>query len=405
MGKVHGSLARAGKVRGQTPKVPKQEKKKQPKGRAMKRLKYNRRFVNVVVGFGKKRRRPLGLGLSRTSEQPVLPRAAPQQGTAVVAAAAEEGKEEDGMGRTLTLGLLFGLWYLFNIQFNIFNKQVLKAFPYPITITALQFAIGSLLASTMWLLRLHKKPEGNLVENATTLSPLAVVHTLGNALTNISLGAVAVSFTHTIKALEPMFSVLLSALFLGEKPTLPVVAALVPIIGGVVLASTSELSFTWKGFLSAMGSNVTFQSRNVLSKKFMTKGKGSLDSINTFSIITMVSFLLLAPIALLTEGLVFTPEAMAAMGIADPMLVMKRAFLAGICFHAYQQVSYMILQRVSPVTHSIGNSVKRVVVIASSILVFRNPVTQQNLIGTAIALAGVFAYSQVKRIKPKAKAA
>ena len=34
----------------------------------------------------------------------------------------------------------------------------------------------------------------------------------------------------------------------------------------------------------------------------------------------------------------------------------------------------MILQRVSPVTHSIGNSVKRVVVIASSILVFRNPV-------------------------------
>ncbi len=46
-GKVHGSLARAGKVRGQTPKVPKQEKKKKPKGRAMKRIKYIRRFVNV----------------------------------------------------------------------------------------------------------------------------------------------------------------------------------------------------------------------------------------------------------------------------------------------------------------------------------------------------------------------
>jgi ribosomal protein S30 len=32
-GKVHGSLARAGKVRGQTPKVPKQDKKKKPTGR------------------------------------------------------------------------------------------------------------------------------------------------------------------------------------------------------------------------------------------------------------------------------------------------------------------------------------------------------------------------------------
>ncbi|KAI3871395.1 hypothetical protein MKW98_024564 [Papaver atlanticum] len=55
MGKVHGSLARAGKVRGQTPKVAKQDKKKKPRGRAHKRLQYNRRFVTAVVGFGKKR--------------------------------------------------------------------------------------------------------------------------------------------------------------------------------------------------------------------------------------------------------------------------------------------------------------------------------------------------------------
>ncbi|RZC35395.1 Ribosomal S30 and/or ubiquitin domain containing protein, partial [Asbolus verrucosus] len=43
-GKVHGSLARAGKVRGQTPKVEKQEKKKKKTGRAKKRMQYNRRF-------------------------------------------------------------------------------------------------------------------------------------------------------------------------------------------------------------------------------------------------------------------------------------------------------------------------------------------------------------------------
>lgn len=33
-GKVHGSLARAGKVKGQTPKVEKQEKRKKKTGRA-----------------------------------------------------------------------------------------------------------------------------------------------------------------------------------------------------------------------------------------------------------------------------------------------------------------------------------------------------------------------------------
>ncbi|CAH2325208.1 ubiquitin fubi and ribosomal S30 [Pelobates cultripes] len=54
-GKVHGSLARAGKVRGQTTKVAKQEKKKKKTGRAKRRMQYNRRFVNVVPTFGKKK--------------------------------------------------------------------------------------------------------------------------------------------------------------------------------------------------------------------------------------------------------------------------------------------------------------------------------------------------------------
>ncbi|XP_015596482.1 uncharacterized protein LOC107268323 [Cephus cinctus] len=54
-GKVHGSLARAGKVKGQTPKVEKQEKSKKKTGRAKRRIQYNRRFVNVVQTFGRRR--------------------------------------------------------------------------------------------------------------------------------------------------------------------------------------------------------------------------------------------------------------------------------------------------------------------------------------------------------------
>lgn len=65
----------------------------------------------------------------------------------------------------------------------------------------------------------------------------------------------------------------------------------------------------------------------------------------------------------------------------------------------------MILQRVSPVTHSVGNCIKRVIVIVSSVIVFNHPMSQQNMIGTGFALAGVFAYSQVKRLSGKAKAA
>lgn len=54
-GKVHGSLARAGKVKSQTPKVEKQDKPKRPQGRAFMRLKYTRRFVNVTLTNGKRK--------------------------------------------------------------------------------------------------------------------------------------------------------------------------------------------------------------------------------------------------------------------------------------------------------------------------------------------------------------
>ena len=44
----------------------------------------------------------------------------------------------------------------------------------------------------------HRLPNWLLLQVISIL-PLAAVHTLGNLLTNVSLGAVAVSFTHTIK--------------------------------------------------------------------------------------------------------------------------------------------------------------------------------------------------------------
>ncbi|KAJ2539992.1 40S ribosomal protein S30, partial [Coemansia sp. RSA 1933] len=61
-GKVHGSLARAGKVKAQTPQVEPQEgKPKKLTGRAKKREMFNRRYVNVSAAMmmgGKRRMNP-----------------------------------------------------------------------------------------------------------------------------------------------------------------------------------------------------------------------------------------------------------------------------------------------------------------------------------------------------------
>ncbi|BAT76077.1 hypothetical protein VIGAN_01403500 [Vigna angularis var. angularis] len=158
--------------------------------------------------------------------------------------------------------------------------------------------------------------------------------------------------------------------------------------------------FNRAGFWSAMASNLTNQSRNVLSKKLMVNTEESMDNITLFSIITVMSFLISAPLTLLVEGVKFTPTYLQSSGL-NVNEVCIRSLLAALCYHAYQQVAYMILQKVSPVTHSVGNCVKRVVVIVSSVIFFRTPVSPINALGTAIALAGVFLYSRARRLKSK----
>ena len=55
----------------------------------------------------------------------------------------------------------------------------------------------------------------------------------------------------------------------------------------------------------------------------------------------------------------------------------------------------MSLDEISPLTFSIGNTMKRISVIVSSIIIFRTPVQPVNALGAAIAVLGTFIYSQV----------
>jgi len=312
----------------------------------------------------------------------------------------------------IVLGTLFGSWYVFNIAFNIYNKQALQVFPYPATCTAAHVAVGALVMLFLWSTNIKKKPGRISKSTWTAVWPLAFLHSAGFLTTNISLGSVAVSFTHTIKALEPFFSVMLSWSFLGTMPSPAVVASLLPIVGGVVLASVSEASFNWTGFVSAMGSNLAFQSRNVLSKRYMQAASldssemggencEALDNLNLFAVMTMCATLILFPAAMLLEGFKFLP------GTVTPKLLWQ-IFAAGLCRAGDVLVSYLILSRVSPVTHSVGNCIKRVAVIVISIIFFKTNMNLMSKVGTSIALAGVgvytFTLNQVKARKSRAVA-
>jgi solute carrier family 35 protein E1 len=76
-------------------------------------------------------------------------------------------------------------------------------------------------------------------------------------------------------------------------------------------------------------------------------------------------------------------------------MVFRWVAAQSVFYHLYNQVSYMSLDEISPLTFSVGNTMKRISVIVASIIIFHTPVHPINALGAAIAILGTFIYSQV----------
>ncbi|XXG46657.1 hypothetical protein AAC387_Pa02g1445 [Persea americana] len=292
----------------------------------------------------------------------------------------------------LITGSFFFLWYFLNVIFNILNKKVYNYFPYPYFVSVVHLLVGVLYCLVSWAVGLPKRAPIDR-DLLAILTPVAFCHALGHVMSNVSFAAVAVSFTHTIKALEPFFSASASQFVLGHQIPLALWLSLAPVVIGVSMASLTELSFNWTGFISAMISNIAFTYRSIYSKKAMT----GMDSTNVYAYISIIALLFCIPPAIIIEG----PQLM-QYGFADAIAkvglhkFISDLFWIGMFYHLYNQIATNTLERVAPLTHAVGNVLKRVFVIGFSIVVFGNRISTQTGIGTIIAIVGVAIYSLIK---------
>lgn len=310
-------------------------------------------------------------------------------------AVAEESSGSN-LFETLQIGTYFALWYLFNIGYNIYNKQALNVLDFPWTVATIQMATGILYFVPMWILGLRKAPKLSM-SDIKTLIPIALCHTGVHVGAVVALGAGAVSFAHIVKASEPVVTCLLNFLFLGEVLPTSVYATLLPIIGGVAIASMKELSFTYLALGAAMLSNVSSSARGVLSKKTMSGKKigENLDAQNLYAVLTGLSTLLLIPMMLAMEGTGFFPafKNVVAGGDFTTKSLSLLLALGGATYYAYNEVAFLALGKVNPVTHAVGNTIKRVVIIVASVVAFKTPMSTGSIIGSSVAIAGTLLYS------------
>ncbi|KAL7473537.1 hypothetical protein ACHAXS_014016 [Conticribra weissflogii] len=303
---------------------------------------------------------------------------------------------------------------------------------------------------------------------------IAIHHTLGQLCTVLSLSSNSISFTHVIKAMEPLFSALASFLFLGQRMDVRVYLSLIPVVGGVVMACAGSREFSWVAFLAGMGSNAFFAVRGVVSKlamegsgdggggreKDLTKeivaeelfddddnykirGNGKspahtemdtfdcednmkdhprsrttddvVSPANLFAAVTCISFFLSVPLVVVFEGNILqnllrfqysswmaNETTIKANDISDDKRnssysIIMYIITSGLFHYLNNEVMYLVLSNVHPVTLAVGNTMKRVFIIVAGIIVFSTPTTWQTALGSTIGIGGVFVYSLMKQ--------
>jgi len=309
---------------------------------------------------------------------------------------------DSGMGglmQRLKIGGYFAAWYALNVVYNIINKKILNVLPSPLIVGSIQFGIGALYCILVWILKFRDFPKLTSSGEKAVVS-VGACHMLGQLSTMISLQAGPVSFSHIVKAVEPFFSAIVSGFYFHTWMKPQVYATLIPVVGGVGYACMKELNFTWLAFSAAMASNLFFALRAVLSKSALQSGErtgSNLTAPNMFGLVTIAAFLLSIPVALIREGSGFSSLWVDSLELVESKTQFMRAiFISGLFHYLNNEVMYMALGSVHPVTLAVGNTMKRVFILIASVLVFKNPVSLQAGIGSGVGIGGVLLYSLTK---------
>lgn len=285
-------------------------------------------------------------------------------------------------------------WYLASSLSNNTNKQILNVFPRPMVLSVVQLGCIALYSS-LYLLYHGKMQVITVRQLMWFVLPLSMSNFCSHVFTYTSLKEVPVSFVHTVKATSPLFTVLVSFLVTGKTYSWKMLLSLLPVVIGVTVCTFSEASVTTLGIVSAFASTLIFVLQNVFSKRVFDK----LDSTLLATYSAACACITNLPLMLWWEVYLHV-ESAGSQELPDMpgILHMSMLFFTNSLAHWLQNImAFSVLSGVSPLTYSIMNTLKRLFVIALSIVWFGNPITASNAIGICIAISGVMLYNRAKQ--------
>eukprot|EP01111_Echinosteliopsis_oligospora_P010072 TRINITY_DN3071_c0_g1_i2.p1 TRINITY_DN3071_c0_g1~~TRINITY_DN3071_c0_g1_i2.p1 ORF type:complete len:408 (+),score=97.90 TRINITY_DN3071_c0_g1_i2:172-1395(+) len=288
------------------------------------------------------------------------------------------------------------VWFLFNSLTLILNKSLFSTigFHYPLTLTAVHMLSCFVMAfGIIKVLGLVPQKTLSRDEIITKILPLSFVFCANIVFGNFSIRFIPISFMQTVKSSVPVFTVILNYLILGKKSTKQVLLALIPVVGGVALASITEVNFVMSGFICAiMGSILTAMQAVMLHSSAVR-----LDAVNLIMYTSPISLAFLILPVLYFEMPLITTE-WEGYGQLMPACWL---IISGMVAFALNYASFIVSGVLTALTMTVAGNFKAVINIVASVLVFGNKIGLVNWAGCMVAVAGVMWYNHLMMSKKK----
>lgn len=233
--------------------------------------------------------------------------------------------------------------------------------------------------------------------------PLSIVWTAGFVLFNASAAMMSPSLVSLVRCMEPLATVLMG-LLMGERYALSVVATLIPICGGVALASFTGGIPSVSGVALAMMSNVCFCLRPVFTKQLEAHST-KMDAVAQFFNVTLVATVLLPPFVLGFEGAT-APSALRGLGVAGTLpLFVWHVLVSSLFFFFYQFTQLKVMSQLSPLEFSVLTPIIKAFMIVACSLHFGDQFGLTSAIGIAISTTGGYLFTVARNAETQRKAA
>lgn len=288
------------------------------------------------------------------------------------------------------------VWIASNMAVLLLNKLLLTTadFRHPVLLTLFHMVSGTMFSWGLASVRFLRIQPMQSWQQGMKMLALSVVFSLAVLCANVSLRFLPISFNQALGATTPAFTALFVLMLQGQMEHHWTYCTLVPIIGGVVVASGVEPDFHIFGSAICLLGAAFRGLRSVLQAILLSTKQEKLDSMSCLAYMAPISTLFLIVMCpILEPGSWQVLLQMPGRGWSLPLLISANCFAAFLSNY----LNMVVTQRTDALTLQVLGQCKGIVSAVTSVAFFKNVVTTAGWFGYGLTVAGCLAYGQAKR--------